>query len=656
MIDVAIVGLGSWGLSVLERAVSVARSQPRSAVRLHVIEPGAPGGVQYSVDQPDYLVLNNACGQLSLYAAADHTHPDALGLFDWAVRTGYRWVGEECRIDRAGRLIEPTDYLPRRLMGEYLAWFYDNVTGNLPRNLELVRHHERALDIIPVLGNRETVLFETGRSIVVDHVILTSGHTPNRQAEPGPGEVRFLEPYPIRQFAERPAPGAPIAVAGMGLVAYDLIAALTTGRDGVFRDLGDRKKYLASGREPVIVLYSRSGVPHCAKSASGIDPTGDYRPVVCTPEVFAAIRNGGHEHTRRSVDFRREVLPLLFAEMQARYHVQAAQLRGGKPRGAQVREMLHQAWLGDRFDMAVSGMERTHGRFDPTEHLFAGDGWTYASSDDYERHFYDMLERDLDESLAEGGSPVKAAQEVLRILRDDIRTIIEYGGLSLESYIDLQSHIRPKVNRLEAGPPPARNQQLLALMDAGIVRVPFGPNPTVALDDAGLVEFGSAGLDRPYSGTTGSVIRGHLDMPSLAGSASPLLSRLYRMGRLTQLSYGDTPVGSVAIDEQFHPYDMEGRLQRNLSLLGVLTEGSRYFTHYLPSPNSRLRAVYDARDCVESCDRLSHDGFHDWTNSASGSGGLRAALCSRHATGRGGRGLLRPAVADRHLPRWGCAK
>ena len=48
-----------------------------------------------------------------------------------------------------------------------------------------------------------------------------------------------------------------------------------------------------------------------------------------------------------------------------------------------------------------------------------------------------------------------------------------------------------------------------------------------------------------------------------------------------------------------HPYDAEGRLQPNLSLLGVLTEGVRYFTHYLPSPRSRLRAVLDAEYCVE---------------------------------------------------------
>jgi hypothetical protein len=70
------------------------------------------------------------------------------------------------------------------------------------------------------------------------------------------------------------------------------------------------------------------------------------------------------------------------------------------------------------------------------------------------------------------------------------------------------------------------------------------------------------------------------------------------MGRLTQLQYGDIAVGSVAISEDFHPYDIEGRVQRNISVFGVLTEGSRYFTHYIPSPKSRIRAVLDAQACV----------------------------------------------------------
>src|ERR1700746_187552 len=70
MIEMAIVGLGSWGLCVMERTVSRAR-RAGTPMRLHVVEPSQLGGGVYAAEQPDFLVLNNACGQLSLYAAPD---------------------------------------------------------------------------------------------------------------------------------------------------------------------------------------------------------------------------------------------------------------------------------------------------------------------------------------------------------------------------------------------------------------------------------------------------------------------------------------------------------------------------------------------------------------------------------------------------------
>ena len=170
----------------------------------------------------------------------------------------------------------------------------------------------------------------------------------------------------------------------------------------------------------------------------------------------------------------------------------------------------------------------------------------------------------------------------------------------MQSFIDFQSNIRGRINRLEAGPPALRSQQLLGLLDVGTVRVPFGPHPEVTAGDSGAVAIRSTALSRSTEATVRHVVRGHLDLPSLARSSSPLLSRLYTKGRLTQFSYGDITVGSVAISGDFHPYDAEGRVQSNLSLLGVLTEGVRYFTHYLPSPRSRLRAVYDAQATVEA--------------------------------------------------------
>jgi uncharacterized NAD(P)/FAD-binding protein YdhS len=600
MTEFAIVGLGSWGLCVLERTISRSR-RVGTSIRVHVIEPGQLGGGVYAVEQPDYLVLNNACGQLSLYASPDDDAPPpyAIGLHEWAVATGYRWVGHECRVGVGGTPIESTDYLPRRLMGEYLLWCYDALVADAPPNLEIVRHRAAAADITPQLGGREAVLLDNGQTILADHVVLTSGHTLNVEQGADPNGVRFLRPYPFEYFDRTVPSGAPFAVAGMGLVAYDIVTGLTVGRGGSFTDDGDRKRYVRSGREPMIYLYSRSGVPYCAKSAHGVDPTGDYRPVVCTPAEFAGLTNPGGSPVRRKVDFRNDLLPLLYAEMKARYHTHAAFLAGGAERSGAESERLRAGWVDGHYDKVVADLETRYGAFDPAGYVFAGADRHYASSRDYQSQFYDMVESDLDQALMPGGSPVKAAQEVLRILRDQLRSVIEFGGLTLESYIDFQSNVRGRINRLEAGPPPMRSQQLLALIDSGVVHVPFGPNPHVSAVADGRTAVRSTQMDRMAATTMTGVVRGHLDLPSLARSASPLLKRLYAKGRLTQLSYGDTAVGSVAISEDFHPFDAEGRLQSNLSLLGVLTEGVRYFTHYLPSPRSRLRAVLDAQECVE---------------------------------------------------------
>src|ERR1039458_3244923 len=126
MSEFAIVGLGSWGLCVLERTVHRA-DQINTFVRVHVVEPGQLGGGVYSVAQPDYLILNNPCGQISLYAAPDGDSDPAyaVGLYEWAIHKGYRRVGYEYKIGSKGEIILPTDFLPRRLMGEYLAWFYE---------------------------------------------------------------------------------------------------------------------------------------------------------------------------------------------------------------------------------------------------------------------------------------------------------------------------------------------------------------------------------------------------------------------------------------------------------------------------------------------------------------------------------------------------
>lgn len=587
MREIALVGVGAWGLCVLERIAHLARSE-QQPTRVHVVEPAAPGPGVYSCEEPEYLLLNTPCGQISLYPwdYGGSLPRYALGLYDWAKQVGYRWKGECCQIASSGREVTPHDYLPRRVLGAYLQWFYETLVEDAQWPLEIVQHRTLASDIVAQAGGRETVHLANGESITVDHVILTTGHTSNLDS---PDHLR--NPYPVSGFLRDVSPAASVGVVGMGLVGTDVVSALTLGRGGSYEQHGQRLRYQPSGHEPLIYMFSRSGFPYCAKAAEALDETDDYAPVLCTPGAVSALRADAGR-----IDIRSAMLPLIFAEMTARYYIHSASTAAGPLAGKQVRARLEAATLTE-FAAASAPFAARYGTFDAERSFFSPEE-DFLSAADYESRAYALIERDLDEALQGPASALKAAYEVLRFQRDPMRSVIEFGSLSLESYLDFQSNIRSKVSRLVAGPPAIRSQQLLALMDAGILRLPFGPAPRLTTAH-GTWTVRSTELDRPFSAPLDLLVQGHLEDPSISRSSSVLLSNLYGSGRLQQLRYGDTPVGSVMLTEDLHPVARDGKVQDTLFLLSALTEGVRYFTHYLPSPKSRLRVFLDAQRCVE---------------------------------------------------------
>ncbi len=319
------MGLGPWGLCALERLITTARSGLLAGARLdiHIAEPGPPGSGVYDRRQPDYLLLNNPCGQLSLYPfEGDGEQPRyAVGLYDWATRSGYRWVGDGCAIDPSGEPIERHHFLPRRLMGEYLNWFFNTLIEEAPPTISLTLHPHAAVDVIARADGTELIYLDDGEWLLVDHVIITSGHTANEESLEGVPHVRQLAAYPVDRYVTGLAPGARVAVSGIGLVGVDVVIALTIGVGGRFVEEGGGLRYERSGREPVLHLFSRSGLPFTAKPVTGVDLAGVYEPVIATPEAFAALTSGPNGG-RREVDVRRELLPMLFAEMAVRYYAQ----------------------------------------------------------------------------------------------------------------------------------------------------------------------------------------------------------------------------------------------------------------------------------------------------------------------------------------------
>jgi len=558
----------------------------------------------YAKSDPDYFVLNTPCGQHSMYPFPELVEDDRLGagFFEWASEQGYRWHGHECRVsgpEEGGTAVEPQDFLPRRLMGEYLEWFYQALCEDAPPNLEIVHHRASAVDIEPTAGGRELVHLDDGSDIVVDHVILTTGHM---KQIPRSDAVTALvtSPYPIDGYLRGTGPGEKVAIEGMGLVALDVLTALTIGLGGryVSGEAGTLR-YIPSGREPSLYLFSRSGYPYCAKSFGASDPMGDYRPAICTVEAVALLqgRHGGER--KRQIDARRELLPLVFAEMELHYYASAARMVDGPQVERDVRSRLVAAWAVGAFSYQRSLLAVRYGTFVASEHFFVGQGRHYRDSEDYESAVYATVSADAREALVAGGaSPVKTALETLRALRDTLRMAVEFRGLTLASHLDFVANLQSRFARLVAGPPVFRSQQLLALVDAGILKLPFGPSPEVRPAEGGGVLVRSTVLEHPYEVVVDRLVRAHLDLPSVTGSASPLLTNLVGRGRVRPLTFQGTAAGSIDLTEDFHPIDDQGRPEANLWVFGVLSEGARYFTLYIPSPKSRVRAFLDAQVCA----------------------------------------------------------
>jgi hypothetical protein len=609
---IAIIGLGPWGLCALERLVTTASLGlfPDLTLELEVVEPGVPGSGVYDLEQPDYLLMNNPCEQIALYPFPDSEYqpPYAVGLDEWVRRENYRWVDGELRRGSEGAAVGPDHYMPRRVMGEYLAWFYRTLVDSAPAGVTIHHHQSTAIDISAGEDGGELVRLASGEALPVDHVIITSGHTANRARIRAEAAPRELDPYPVDRYVDTLPAGASVAVAGLGLVAIDVVTALTSGRGGRFVETGGRLHYVPSGREPsMIYMYSRGGLPFTGKSVTGLDRTDVYQPAIATAGAFAALRRtaGGE---RPAVNVRARLLPLLFAEMDVRYYAQVAYQKSGLAAAREVRALLAAAWRDGRYAQARAELADHYGAFD-VDAAFFGSSLQPSTADQYEGAIRKMLQDDLNAAeVPDGHSPVKCAAEVMRIFRDPIRSVVEDGGLDPDSFCDFNGRIRGRINRLIAGPPALRTRQFLALMDAGLLRIPFGPAPAVTSrpgtgtgTGTGTVQgarISSTKLAEPFSAEVDYVIRGHLELPRLADTASPLLQALRKHGRITELRYGETAVGSVNLTRDSHPIAADGQAQERLWVFGVLTEGVRHFTYYVPSPHSRIRAVEEIGECV----------------------------------------------------------
>lgn len=584
--SVTIIGMGPRGLSVLERLAAAAVAC-RLPLDIHLIEPGECGQGVHSARQPQHLLINTLASQVTMFAApgavayAPVCAP--LSLTEWARQAGYRRVGD-CyyRLGEAGGApIADSDYLPRCLLGEYLGWVYQQVVAALPACVALTHHRLRANDLRRQDG-RWLVELETGYPVASDYVFLTTGHGSNQPDAEDARLAAFAQQharhnsklmyvrqvYPLSQLARINA-DARVAIQGLGLSAHDVIAELTVGRGGAFvAGQGGLLRYQRSGREPKLTLCSRNCLPYAARGVNqkGID--GRHQPRHFTPDAVAALRRRSLiQRGSSQLDFERDLLPLLKREMAEAW--QAAQ-----PTPLLMPETLLDQLLFPLRDRVFSDLAA------------------------FRRYFRDWLLADLAEASAGNlGSPVKAATDVLRDTRATLQAAIEHGGLTPASHRRFLQVWHPAINRASFGPPLRRNQELLALLDAGVIELLAGPGNQIDADSGSASYLLRTGNEQA---PVDVVVVARLPTFFPQSETSLLIRNVLENGLIRPYRNGDFHPGGIDINRAGQPLDRNGQPLDRLWALGYLTEGAHYYTHALPRPQLRSRQVLDAEHCVQT--------------------------------------------------------
>ncbi|MEU2440815.1 FAD/NAD(P)-binding protein [Streptomyces rubradiris] len=542
--QLVIVGAGPRGTGVLERlAANAPALYAGEGLDIHLVDPHPPGGGRiWRQEQSPLLWMNSHAEDVTMFT-------DDTVVMDGPVRPGptlHEWAGLDGRF-----------FPDRRLQGRYLRWVYERARAALPPNVTVHHHPRRALRISgPREGRQQVWLDGRPDPLPADLVILALGHL---DAEPD-GEQAALAAHAREHGLVHLPPdftadsdlsalraGEPVLVRGFGLAFVDLMVLLTEGRGGRY----EGETYLPSGREPVLYVGSRRGVPYHSKI--GYDLAGDRPPLprfLGPAEVDALLARPG------GPDFRRDVWPLVEKELGfAHYHRLFTAHPGRTAMAWRDFEEKYAAADGpaELRALAAAAVPDPADRLDLAALDRPLDGVRYASHDAFQDGLRDYIEADLRRRHDPAHSPDLA---VFLGLLSVYGQLVRLGGI--------EPWWHGFFNYLASGPPGPRLRQMLALSRAGLLRF-VGAGMTVTAEDG---VFRAASPTVPgFSVTARALVEARLPEPAVGRTRDDLLRALRAEGT------AETPDGLLRTDPRDgRILDTAGRPHPRRFALGPYTD------------------------------------------------------------------------------------
>ncbi|QHC22081.1 FAD/NAD(P)-binding protein [Streptomyces sp. GS7] len=616
---IAIVGAGPRGLSVLERlCANVPDLAPDDRLHIHIIDPYDPGpGRVWRTDQPHELLMNTVACQVTIFSdesvECDGPIQEGPSLYEWArfLTLMGSLSDYPAHIRTEARQLGPDTYPSRSFYGHYLRWAYQHIVTTAPPSVQIRHERATAIGLKDTTRERQEIILSTGHVLSdLDAVILAQGHLDERgtnetrlAAHAAERNLTYLAPSnPADADLSTIRPQEAVALRGLGLNFFDYLALLTTGRGGRFESHKGSLIYRPSGREPRLLAGSRRGIPYHARGENEKGVSQRHQPLFLTPELIRDLRECAD--AGRTVNFRRDVWPLVSREVQAVYY-------------ATLLTNRHCRCLGERFLSKYSATDDDAA----TEHLLdeftiaPHERWSWERIDrPYGDHcftsiaeFHNWLLPYLRQDLAHAdqgnvSDPLKAALDVLRDLRNEIRLIADHGGISGTSYdTDLDKWYTPLNAFLSIGPPARRVREMVALMEAGILSV-VGPRMTVHPDRLGSRFLVTSAITNSRPLPVTAVIEARLPETDIRNTQDVLLTQLVKAGAASAYHIADPSgpgyqTGGLAVTERpYRVLDASGTPHPKRFAYGIPTEHVHWVTAagVRPGVNSVILSDSDA--------------------------------------------------------------
>ncbi|MBT2454918.1 FAD/NAD(P)-binding domain-containing protein [Streptomyces sp. ISL-86] len=622
--EVCLVGAGPRGLSVLERLCAHERKSPRwDHLIVHVVDPDPAGsGRVWRPSQSRHLLMNTVASQVTVYTDVSVTIEGPLeegpSLYQWAKALGPSALtpGSGIAYDdetlAEARDLGPDTYPTRALYGQYLTWVFRQVTANAAAHMTVQVHPVRAVALEesgvgpaggPGAARAQSVVLEDGTRLTgLSAVVLAQGHVPAHPTDTERELAGFAARHGLTYIAPaNPAdvdlsavePGESVLLRGMGLNFFDYMALFTHARGGVFERVDGRLVYRPSGREPRLYTGSRRGVPYQARGDNEKGAHGRYFSRLLTAEYIAALR--GPAGRPGTIRFGADLWPLISKEVQSVYYETLLAARETPAAAAEFTTRYLRAEPGEAedrlLDEAGIGAEE---RWDWEKVARPYGARTFSGLAEFRGWLRGHLDEDV-RRAREGNvsGPFKAALDLLRDLRNELRLAIDHGGLDAASHRDeLDRWYTPLNAFLSIGPPASRIEEMAALMDAGILEV-TGPGMRVGADAEGPhgACFTGTSTELPDVRVRATVlIESRLPEIDLRRTADPLMSGLLRTGQCRPYriagaggagseSAEEYETGGLAVSERpYHLLDAHGVPHPRRFAYGVPTESVHWVT------------------------------------------------------------------------------